>query len=71
MSALHRRCWVAARNEGVRVNGTCCRGQTRSKVPRAGGSGRILRGVESLSAVEVSVTTGIDVLRINVSTALE
>ncbi len=64
MSALHRRCWVAARIEGMRVNGTCCRGQTRSKVPRDGASGRILRGMESLDAVEVSVTMGIDVLRI-------
>lgn len=44
MSALQRRCWVAATIEGVILDGTCCRGQRRRRVLRAAGSGGISRG---------------------------
>lgn len=70
MSALQRRCWVAARIEGVMVDGTCCHGQRRSKVLRAAGSGGILGRVESLDAME-SVTMGIEVLWEMKNTTLE
>lgn len=71
MSALQRRCWVAARIEGVMVAGTCCRGQRRSRVLRAAGSGGIVGGVESLDAVQVSVTMRIEVPWEMKNTALE
>ena len=61
MSALQRRCWAAARIEGPTVDGTCCRGQRRSRVPRDAEIGGIVRGVESLDPMEVSVMMGLDV----------
>ena len=41
-----------ARIEGVMVDGTCCRGQTRNTVLRAAEIGGISRGVESFDATE-------------------
>ena len=35
------------------VDGTCCRGQRRSRLLRAAGSGGIVERVESLDAIEL------------------